>query len=146
MTMADLDMRKLRYFVAVAEELNFGRAAQRLHIAQPVLSRQIRAFEGEMGVRLFARDSRGTQLTAAGSQLLDDARFLLAEPKALQQRVHRAAAQTATVTIGVMPGLLATAAVAAFEGGRHDRRVQLVQVGWNDQVAIVRTACRAAAR
>jgi DNA-binding transcriptional LysR family regulator len=138
MTTADLDMRKLRYFVAVAEELNFGRAAQRLHIAQPVLSRQIRAFEAEMGVRLFTRDSRGTRLTVAGGQLLDDARFLLAESRALQQRLHRAADDTAVVTIGVMPGLLATAAVAAFESAGPARRVALVKVGWDQQVEIVR--------
>src|SRR5689334_24357324 len=73
MAAPDLDLRKLRYFVAVAEELNFGRAAERLHVAQPVLSRQIRSFEGELGVQLFVRDSRGTQLTIAGKQLLDDA-------------------------------------------------------------------------
>src|SRR4029077_7532894 len=72
MVAPDLDMRKLRYFVAVAEELNFGRAAERLHIAQPVLARQIRSFESDLGVQLFARDSRGTQLTAAGKQLLED--------------------------------------------------------------------------
>jgi len=90
-TTADLDMRKLRYFVTVAEELNFGRAADRLHIAQPVLSRQIRAFEGELGVQLFDRDSRGTRLTAAGTQLLEDAKFLLAESKALRQRLFQAA-------------------------------------------------------
>ena len=62
----DLDLRKLRYFVAVAEELSFRRAAERLHLAQPVLSRQIRALEKELRAQLFTRDSTGTQLTAAG--------------------------------------------------------------------------------
>ncbi|MBE1547710.1 DNA-binding transcriptional LysR family regulator [Mycobacterium sp. OAS707] len=137
MAVPDLDMRKLRYFVAVAEELNFGRAAERLHIAQPVLSRQIRSFECELGVQLFARDSRGTELTIAGKQLLDDARYLLVEAKALQQRLTRATQATVTVTVGVMPGLLATAAAAAFEADEPSRRAVVVQVGWADQVDVV---------
>jgi DNA-binding transcriptional LysR family regulator len=136
---ADLDMRKLRYFVAVAEELNYGRAAERLHIAQPVLSRQIRAFESDLGVQLLARDSRGTRLTAAGKQLLKDARFLLAESKALRQRLFRVAEPTATVTVGVMPGLLATAAAAAFEDDDPSYRAVVVQVGWAEQVDVVRS-------
>jgi DNA-binding transcriptional LysR family regulator len=138
MAVADLDMRKLRYFVAVAEELNFGRAAERLHVAQPVLSRQIRSFEGELGVQLFERNSRGTQLTRAGSQLLKDARFLLAESKALQQRLFQIAEPIVRVTVGVMPGLLATAAAAAFEAADPSRRAIVVQVGWPDQVEVVR--------
>jgi DNA-binding transcriptional LysR family regulator len=130
-------MRKLRYFVAVAEELNFSRAAQRLHIAQPVLSRQIRSFESELGVRLFARDSRGTQLTEAGTQLLEDGRFLLAESKAMRQRLFQSTAPTVTIRVGVMPGLLATAAAAVFEAD-GSRCAQVFQVGWNEQVDIVR--------
>lgn len=138
MAAPDVDMRKLRYFVAVAEELHFGRAAERLHIAQPVLSRQIRSLEGELGVRLFTRDSRGTELTIAGKQLLDDARFLLAEAKALQQRLSRIADQKVTVTVGVMPGLLATAAAAAFEAEDQARRAVVVQVGWAEQIEVIR--------
>ena len=130
-------MRKLRYFVAVAEELNFGRAAERLHIAQPVLSRQIRSFEGELGVKLFERDSRGTQLTIAGKQLLDDARFLLAESKALHERLSHIPDPTVTVTVGVMPGLLATAAAAAFEAANPSCRAVVVQVGWTEQVEAI---------
>jgi DNA-binding transcriptional LysR family regulator len=138
MAAPDLDMRKLRYFVAVAEELNFGRAAERLHIAQPVLSRQIRSFEAELGAQLFVRDSRGTRLTGAGTQLLADARFLLAESKALQKRLSGVAEPAVTVTVGVMPGLLATAAAAKFEAGHPSRRAVVVQVGWTDQVDVVR--------
>ena len=138
MTSRDLDMRKLRYFVAVAEEQHFGRAAQRLHIAQPVLSRQIRAFEHDLGVALFARDSRGTQLTSAGNQLLADARFLLAESRAVRDRMARAAAPVQRITIGVMPGLLATAAVRAFEAADPSRRAEVIQVSWGDQVHVVR--------
>ena len=137
MTVPDLDMRKLRYFVAVAEELNFGRAAECLHIAQPVLSRQIRSLESELGVQLLDRDSRGTQLTAAGTQLLEDARFLLAESNALQQRLSRVAEPMVTVTVGVMPGLLATAAAAAFEADDPSRRAVVVQLGWAEQVDVV---------
>jgi len=54
----DLDLRKVRYFLALAEELNYGRAAQRLHIAQPVLTRQIRALEEELHAQVFVRDKR----------------------------------------------------------------------------------------
>jgi DNA-binding transcriptional LysR family regulator len=65
-----------------------------------VLSRQIRSFEGELGVQLFDRDSRGTRLTPAGTQLLEDARFLRTESKALRQRLFQAATLTVTVTVG----------------------------------------------
>ena len=132
-------MRKLRYFVAVAEELNFGRAAQRLHIAQPVLSRQIRALEDELGVRLLIRDTRGAALTEAGNQLLQDARFLLSESKALRQRLSRAATPTRVVRVGVMPGLLATAAVRTFESANPAHRAEVVPIGAAEQLELVRT-------
>ena len=89
----DIDLRKVRYFIAVAEELHFGRAAERLHIAQPALSRQVRALEDELNSQLFVRDRRHTELTAAGQQLLEDARPLLANADALRRRVGRAAAR-----------------------------------------------------
>src|SRR3712207_970904 len=104
----DLDLRKVRYFVAVAEELNFGRAADRLHIAQPVLSRQIRALENELHAQLFVRDKRTTELTAAGRQLLEDAKPLLAAADALRRRVAQSARGTARFSIGFMPGIPVT--------------------------------------
>ncbi|BBX38860.1 LysR family transcriptional regulator [Mycobacterium simiae] len=131
-------MRKLRYFVAVAEELNFGRAAARLHIAQPVLSRQIRALEHELGVTLLHRDSRGTTLTAAGSRLLEDGRFLLTEAQALRHRLSRADGPDVVVTVGVLPGLFATAAARAFEAAGPGRRVVIVPVTWAEQAEVVR--------
>jgi DNA-binding transcriptional LysR family regulator len=73
-----MEIRRLRYFIAVAEELSFTRAAERLHIAQPPLSIQIRALEQEVGARLFDRDQRHVYLTQAGKHLLERARGILA--------------------------------------------------------------------
>ncbi|GAB3206226.1 LysR family transcriptional regulator [Nocardia tengchongensis] len=135
--MSDVDLRKLRYFVAVAEHLHFGRAAEQLFIAQPVLSRQIRALEEELGAQLFARDRRGTALTSAGEQLLVDARPLLAGAEALQRRVIRAAEDARTFTVGFMPGLIVTAAVRALTGRHPGLTVDLVRTSWDDQVEMV---------
>lgn len=136
--MADVDLRKLRYFVAVAEQLHFGRAAETLHIAQPVLSRQIRALEDELKVTLFDRDRRSTELTPAGRQLLTDAPDLLAGAEALRRRVRRAARGPRVFTVGFMPGLIVTAAVRALGERRPGLSVDLVRTTWDDQVDVVR--------
>jgi DNA-binding transcriptional LysR family regulator len=72
-----IDLRQLRYFVALAETLHFGRAAERLHVSQPPLSRQIAALEADLGVRLLERNSRAAALTHAGQRFLEDARAVL---------------------------------------------------------------------
>jgi DNA-binding transcriptional LysR family regulator len=96
-----MDLRELRYFVAVAEELHFGRAAARLHMTQPPLSRAIKQLEADLGHALLLRSPAGVALTAAGAALHDEARALLAHADQLRSRVV-AAAGTPTITIGTL--------------------------------------------
>jgi LysR family transcriptional regulator, hca operon transcriptional activator len=99
-----MELRHLRYFVAVAEELNFTRAAQRLNTAQPSLSQQIRHLETELGVRLLARTKRSVALTEGGKVFLADVRRILAQ---LDRAAHRATqaqqGKFAEIAIGIVP-------------------------------------------
>ena len=119
--MERLDLRLVEYFVAVADELHFGRAAERLHIAQPSLSQQIRRLEQQLGVTLLERTSRNVQLTPAGEALLREGRRVLVQAERAISVTRGAGTELLTVGFygsaghGLLPALL-----AAFKG-RHPR-------------------------
>ncbi|MFI1485434.1 LysR family transcriptional regulator [Streptomyces sp. NPDC020747] len=133
----DLDMRKLRYFVAVADLLHFGRAAEELHIAQPVLSRQIRALEQDLGASLFTRDRHGVELTDAGRQLLTDAGPLLASAHAVRRRVSMAALGSRRLMVGFRAGIPVIPAARAFEAQHPDVVVDVQRIEWDDQAPML---------
>ncbi|MDH6701258.1 LysR family transcriptional regulator [Streptomyces sp. MAA16] len=133
----DLDLRKLRYFVTVAEQLHFGRAADELHIAQPVLSRQIRALEQDLGASLFTRDRHGVELTDAGRQLLADAGPLLASTHAVRRRVSAAARGNRRLMVGFRAGVPVTPAARRFEDRHPDVVVDVQRIEADDQAAML---------
>ncbi|WP_084703951.1 LysR family transcriptional regulator [Phaeacidiphilus oryzae] len=149
-----MDLRQLEYFVAVAEERNFTRAAERVHISQSGVSAQIRQLERELGAELFDRSARTATLTAAGAAALGHARAALAAAEAVGQAVGEVSELIrGRVTVGMVVGCTVTPffdALAAFHGahpgvavslleGRSDRLVEEVRSGAVD-VALVGTA------
>jgi DNA-binding transcriptional LysR family regulator len=102
-----MELRHLRYFVAVADELHFRRAAERLHVAQPAVSEQVRKLEVELGVRLFDRNHRSVSLTDAGTAMLDEARRVLVQADAAQRAARRADERAiGRLRIGYLPDAL----------------------------------------
>ena len=102
-----MELRHLRYFTAVAEELHFRRAAERLHVAQPAVSEQVRKLEQELGVRLFDRTQRSVSLTPAGAALLEEARRVLRAADVAQQAARSAGeTETMRLRIGYLPDSL----------------------------------------
>jgi DNA-binding transcriptional LysR family regulator len=115
-----IELRQLRYFVVLAEELHFSRAAQRLGISQPPLTRQIQELEKELGTRLFERDKHLVELTAAGRVFIEETRKTLEQVARSQQLVRRAArGELGQLSLGVAP-LLEASIYPALEA--HVRR------------------------
>jgi DNA-binding transcriptional LysR family regulator len=133
----DLDLRRLRYFLSLAEELHFGRAAERLSITQPVLSRQIQKLEQDIGVDLLNRSSRHVELTPAGRQFLEDARSLLATADAVTQRARRAATGSVALTVGFLVGDPIIQLVQAFDSAYADTDIGVERIYWFEQPAAV---------
>ena len=137
-----MDLRVLRYFVAVAETLHFGRAAAALSMSQPPLSRQIRALEDELGVELFVREPRGVRLTPAGASLLPQARRLLREADA----PAAGARELAQGEVGIVRlGFVSTAAynvlprvLPPFRRARPGIRLALVEATTDAQLTALR--------
>ncbi|MGW0880584.1 LysR family transcriptional regulator [Streptomyces sp. NPDC002671] len=136
----DVHARDLRYFVAVAEELHFTRAAERLYVSQPALSKQIRALERQLGAELFRRDRHEVALTAAGEALLPHARQVLDAWEAGAAAVEAAkAAQRSTLMVGMSTspgrGGLLPAIRSRFTAAHPETTVRLRQVSWEDPTA-----------
>jgi DNA-binding transcriptional LysR family regulator len=136
------DVRQLRYFVGVAEELSFSRAAERLYVSQPALSEAIRRLEDELGAQLLRRTSRSVALTGAGEVLLEEARDLLARLDAAVARVQRAArGEVGRLRVGFQAagaGALSTVARARFARRHPGVRVEPKRFDWAGEVAALR--------
>ncbi|MFF7441761.1 LysR family transcriptional regulator [Streptomyces sp. NPDC008122] len=139
--MSDLEVRQLRYFVAVAEELHFGHAAERLGMAQPPLSRAIRDLERQLDVTLFQRTTRQVKLTTAGEVLLHDARRALEAVTAAAHRVREAGRSSPRLRIalkadidgGLLPQLLDT-----YNADDASLPPELVLAGFGEQPQALR--------
>ena len=133
--MTDMELRQLAYFVAVADELHFTRAAERLRIAQPAVSQQIRRLEAELGERVFLRDRRSVTLTAAGAALLPHARAALAQVEHGRESIAALRGLvTGPLAIGLvhpLPGRRIVGAIGAF-ARRHPAITLSLQEGETD--------------
>ncbi len=125
-----MELRHVRYFIAVAEYLNFRKAAEQLHIAQPPLSRQIRQLEEDLGVVLFVRSKRRVELTKAGHAFLEQARKLIVQAgHATEAARHAQKGESGIVRIGIASGLGGAVSKVVFE---HRKRLPAIEVECKD--------------
>jgi DNA-binding transcriptional LysR family regulator len=128
-----MELRHLRYFVAVAEELHFGHAAERLHICQPPLSQQIKDLEQELGVQLFLRRNRKISLTEAGAAFLEDARDVLHRVESAAEKARSIAQGNAgSISMGfVLPAMdtFVPDAIREFRAANPDVEIHLREMG-----------------
>ncbi|MFF1926136.1 LysR family transcriptional regulator [Streptomyces sp. NPDC058221] len=139
--MTDLETREIEYFVAVAEELHFGRAAERLSIAQPALSKAVQRLESRLGVQLLVRSSRRVSLTPAGEALLHHGRHALNAVSAAALAARRAGAPEAHLRLVIKPGSdanLLSGILAAYARLPDARRVDILFGGATDRADHVR--------
>lgn len=134
-----MDLRHLKYFIAVAEEENISRAAQRLNISQPPLTRQIRSLEQDLGVDLFTRTPRGMELTTIGRQFLGEARNICTLVDHATERTQRAAqGKLGRLDVGIFgSGIIDTIPkiLLSFKDTYPDVKVQLHQMTKGEQIA-----------
>ena len=137
-----MDLRQLRYFVAVGEELHFSRASARLNLAQSALSSQIRQLEAEVGGPLFVRSTRRVELTPAGEALLTDAREILAAADGALTRCRALArGETGELVIGSLgpaPGGVLAPVLARFSGRHPNVRVEIRALDFTEVVSALR--------
>jgi DNA-binding transcriptional LysR family regulator len=137
-----MELWQLKYFLAVADELNYGRAAARLNVAQPSVTRAVQGLENELGVTLFLRDKRRVELTPAGRMFADEARGLLAglEMGARQaRRVERGEVGALTVGFeGLSTFAFIPRAVQAFQARYPDVTIELLEMSTTEQAAALK--------
>jgi DNA-binding transcriptional LysR family regulator len=136
-----MELRQLRFFVAAAEELHFGRAAKRLHVSQPALSFEIRKFEEQLGVQLLARTNKNVALTNSGQVLLSEARNLLQQAAEAERLTVRSAQGLAgRLRVGFVNSMLyrgLSEAVKRFEADHPALEIVLTEMNTNEQVPAI---------
>ena len=138
-----MELHSLRYFVAVAEELHFGRAATRLHITQPALSRQIRGLEAELGIELLRRTKRTVELTEAGATFLVEGRKALQQVESAIHTAQRVArGEMGSLRIAFTPSAMHTVLpkiLKQFRNGYPNVKLKMTELCTLDQVNALRT-------